>query len=128
MRKVTEAQIQRAFFQYVRAKANLDDRYSMIAAIPNGAHLARGAITYNNLASQGLSPGYPDVTVDLPTDKYHGLKIEFKTESGKQSESQKRWETMLIRHGYLYLIVRSLEHAIAVVEEWMRENSKSSRR
>lgn len=43
--------------------------------------------------------------------------IEFKTEKGRQSAAQKRWQTALEKRGGVYRIVRSEEEAARLVDE-----------
>lgn len=43
--------------------------------------------------------------------------VEFKTEKGKQSEAQKRWQAALEKRGGIYRIIRSEEEAKTLVDE-----------
>ena len=45
----------------------------------------------------------------IPNDRYHALCIEFKTETGRQSDVQKSWQRIVESKGYRYVIIRSLE-------------------
>lgn len=49
----------------------------------------------------GVSAGYPDVFVPLPTPKYHGFFVEMKRiKGGKVSEAQLEWLQYLRDKGY----------------------------
>ena len=76
-----------------------------------GIHKAEGAVA-------GVSdlifflPSYMPAHRDNGEDSWvevHGLGIEFKTQKGRQSEEQKKFQRMFEAAGYDYHIVRSLE-------------------
>lgn len=45
------------------------------------------------------------------------LAVEAKTEDGRQSEEQRNWEAMVVRHGGLYVLAHSVDAAVRGVEE-----------
>lgn len=51
---------------------------------------------------------------------YHGLFIEIKTPTGRQSDVQKAFEKQVIDEGYQYRIVRSVDEFMDVVNEYMK--------
>ena len=57
----------------------------------------------------GLVAGVSDLMLLVARGPYHGLCIEMKTESGRQSDVQKEWQLKVERQGYKYVLVRSLE-------------------
>lgn len=57
----------------------------------------------------GVVAGVSDTILFIPRGKYHAACFEFKTESGKQSESQRIWQEKVEREGYYYTLVRSLD-------------------
>lgn len=59
--------------------------------------------------STGVVAGVADTLLLIPRDSYHGACIEFKTEIGRQSEAQIKWQALVEQHGYYYVVVRSLE-------------------
>lgn len=72
--------------------------------------------------AEGTVAGVPDLLFFLPSympakrsndydtwTMVHGLGIEFKTLKGRQSEEQKKFQTMFQAAGYDYHIIRSLE-------------------
>lgn len=57
----------------------------------------------------GIVAGVADTLLMMPRGKYHAACFEFKTEIGRQSEAQIRWQEKVECEGYYYAIVRSLE-------------------
>lgn len=68
----------------------------------NSEHVARAM----QRKAIGLVKGVSD-TIFLWKSKTY--LIEFKTDTGRQSQEQKRWETVVINQGFRYFIIRSLE-------------------
>ena len=67
----------------------------------------------------GIVPGVSDTILMIPRKGYHALCIEFKTPTGRQSESQKLFQERLERMTYRYEIVRSLEDFITVINSYL---------
>lgn len=55
-------------------------------------------------------PGSPDILGILTTGQWLG--IEVKAEKGRQSEQQKRFQTMIERFNGVYILARSVQEAI----------------
>lgn len=79
----------------------------------NSEHVARAM----NRKAIGMVPGVSD-TIFL----WNGTAylIEFKTEKGRQSPAQIRWEQKVTSAGFKYFIVRSFEGFKGVVEAVLR--------
>lgn len=119
--KPTESQIQIAYFDWVRIKANQDSRYENIIAIPNqGGSGLNGILRGKKMKAEGLSKGFPDVFCFIQTPEYGGLAIEFKVPDGKQSKEQEKWEKILSLAHYLYLVAYSTDQAIIITESYMK--------
>jgi hypothetical protein len=58
------------------------------------------------LKAKGVVAGVPDYVINYKSKTYY---VEFKTEQGKQSDSQKIIEHQLNKHGFDYRIIRSFE-------------------
>jgi len=55
----------------------------------------------------GLVPGVADMCFLRPANEGGGVFfIEFKTEIGRQSSNQKKWESKVKEAGYYYIIIR----------------------
>lgn len=59
--------------------------------------------------ARGVVPGVSDTLMLIARGKYHGLCCEFKTETGRQSEAQKEWQSLVESEGYFYFVCRSFE-------------------
>lgn len=118
--KITEKAIQSALFEWLRWKAKANPLYSLFFAIPNGAHLANGAISFRSLHSQGLEPGVPDIFGAVPFEDcgqfFHGLFIELKTETGKIQEKQLEWIEKLRAQQFKVSVCRSFDDAKNTIE------------
>ena len=68
------------------------------------AQLISGAMRKN----MGVYPGVSDIICLIPRGKYHGLMLECKTETGRQSLQQIEWQKQVESQGYQYKIFRDL--------------------
>lgn len=68
---------------------------------------------------EGLVSGIADVLLLQPNHFFHGFFIEFKTDKGRQSESQKTFEKYCKEHGYKYLIIRNLDVFINEIKKYL---------
>lgn len=59
--------------------------------------------------AMGIIAGVSDTILLMSKRGYHGLCIEFKTETGRQSETQKSWCQTVEKSGYKYVVIRSLD-------------------
>ena len=90
-------------------------------AVPNGGR--RDGITGARLKEEGVLAGVADLILLVPNADYHALLIEMKTPKGRQSESQRAWQRAVAGNDdYLYVVVRSLEEFIKVIEEYLQES------
>ncbi len=91
-------------------------RYSLVA-IPNGG--ARSRITGAILKGEGVVAGAPDLVLFIPNKDYHALMIEMKTPTGRQSDSQKDFQTRGEAAGYQYAIVRSFDQFRELIDTYL---------
>lgn len=68
----------------------------------------------------GNSKGVPDIIIDYPKGKYHGMRIEIKTKKGIISEKQKLWVDRLNKYYYYTVIIRSTEEAMYHLNRYYR--------
>ena len=60
----------------------------------------------------GVSPGFPDIEVPLPSGHYHGFYIEMKRQKGgKVSPEQRDWLDYLKEKGYYAEVAKGFEEA-----------------
>ena len=94
----------------------------VICSIPNGAVLSGDKMQrirqWKRLQSEGALPGMPDVFIAMRNDKCNGLFIEFKSEKGKLTETQKAIHALLINAGYCVKICRTLDEFISIIKTY----------
>lgn len=69
--------------------------------------------------AMGVVSGVSDTILLMPRGKYHAMLIEFKTETGRVSESQKEWRDKVENEGYCYTIIRHFETFKEKVEYYL---------
>ena len=79
----------------------------LLFAVPNGG--ARNAVTGAILKAEGVVPGVADLLLLVPRNGYHGLAIEMKTRTGRQSDSQREWQQEVEAQGYCYVVCHSFD-------------------
>ena len=88
-------------------------------AVPNGGY--RTPATAAKIKAEGALPGVSDLILLIARGGYHGLLFEMKTDKGRQSEAQREWQRLIEADGYKYVVVRSIEEFIKVVEAYLNE-------
>ncbi|PSU23829.1 VRR-NUC domain-containing protein [Photobacterium kishitanii] len=89
----------------------------------------RGPKAIKDFIELGGSPGYPDLMLDIPTSKYHGLRIEMKAPKPNKSvvsNNQNQWLHRLDDIGYQAVICYSASEAIVIITEYMRRYEQSN--
>lgn len=114
---VTEHELQKAYFAWVRLQAVRDWRYRIIFAVPNAAR--RSYALAARMKAEGLLPGVPDVCVPLKTREGGVLFLEFKTGKGKLSKDQDEVIGYLRRAGNAVAVVRTLKEAKEITRGWI---------
>jgi len=115
----TEAQHQ---INVMRWSMTVRDRYPELALlfhIPNGG--SRDLREAAHMKEQGVKPGVPDLCLPVPRGKYHGLYVEMKTPSGRQSQDQKWWAKKLREQGYFVALARGWGSAVHVIEWYLNQ-------
>lgn len=95
-------------------------KYPCLAFIhhsPNGGK--RNIREAARFKKEGVKAGFPDLFLPYTSNKYSGLFVEVKTEKGRMSESQKKWEKHLGEAGYKFVVCRSLDDFIKVIKEYL---------
>ena len=93
--------------------------------VPNGGY--RSKITAAIMKREGVVSGVADLLLLVPNGKHHGLCLEMKTPSGRQTELQKFWEKAVVAQGYKYEIVRDIEQFMEIVNQYMYDKRQSER-
>lgn len=85
--------------------------------MPNGGR--RDAATGAKLKAEGVVPGVADLILDVARGKWHGLRIEMKTPTGRQSTAQLNYQRAVEAQGYRYEVVRTFEQFIRVIDDYL---------
>jgi len=64
--------------------------------------------------------GYPDLEILRASNGFHALFIEFKSPTGRLSESQKEFWKRAVAEGYAYMVIRSFDEFMKTVNEYLR--------
>lgn len=89
---------------------------SLVMAIPNGGELAKGWRSWQRLRDEGALPGAPDLLILAPGGRV--AFVEVKTAKGTLTDNQRAMSEYLLRNGFDYAVVRSVEAALQVAREW----------
>ena len=89
----------------------------MLYHVPNEAK--RSKATAARMARMGLRAGVPDLCLDAPAGKYHGLRIELKVEPNRPTEEQRRWLRNLRVSGYFAAACYSAAAAEALISDYL---------
>ena len=88
-------------------------------SVPNGVPLGRASAA--QFIREGLTKGVADTLLLVARGGWHGLAIEMKTPTGRQSESQRAWQRAVEGQGYRYAVCRSVEGFIEMVEGYLAD-------
>lgn len=70
------------------------------------------------LKKMGLTPGYPDLALFVPSKTYHGFMLELKTKHNKPSIHQKNIHELLTKQNYLVKTAYSFDEAQKMLIEY----------
>lgn len=109
---------QKKVIQWKRENQNKHPELQLLFASLNGIRLTPGLRV--KAKAQGLEPGYPDLTLDVPRHGFHGLKIELKrVKGGTVSAEQKRVIEMLRAQGYCVEVCYGHEEVISTISNYL---------
>lgn len=109
-----ESKLQKSCVKWFRLQY---PRY-VLFAVPNGGK--RNAREAKIMQDEGVMPGVGDLFLMCPAKGYSGLFIEMKSETGTQSKDQKIFQEKCMMYGYKYVISKSLESFIRIVEDYLK--------
>lgn len=89
----------------------------MLAAVPNGGY--RCPKTSVELKAEGISPGYPDLLLDVARQGRHGLRIEMKTRGNTVTDDQMKWLGRLDANGYRVAVCWTWVEAWRVLSDYL---------
>lgn len=83
---------------------------------PNGGK--RNAREAARFKAMGTKAGFPDLFLCVANAEAHGLFIELKTLTGRQTPAQKAWQESCREQGYEYAVCRSIDDFIICVSDY----------
>lgn len=89
----------------------------LLFAVPNGG--VRNVRTARVLKAEGVMAGVADLLLLVPSKEWHGLCVEMKTMTGRQSESQRAWEKAVTSQGYKYVVCRGVECFVRLINGYL---------
>ena len=93
-----------------------------LLSIPNGGHLAGGAISANRLKAEGMRPGVLDLFLAVPKNGYGGFWIEMKYGKNKMSVEQVSFADFVNASGYVAKTFWSAEGAIEAIKCYLSDD------
>lgn len=112
----TESGIQQACVRWFRLQYPIFDK--LLFHIPNERLVT--AHQGKRMNDEGRVSGVADLFLLVPSNEYHALLIEVKTEKGRQNPNQKEWQKAVERMSYKYVIIRSLSEFQTQIKEYLR--------
>lgn len=113
-----EHRLQTAEVEYV-SKVHPSIR-PLFFAVPNGGKRKNRQGRW--MIEEGLTSGVADIILLVPNRRHPYLCIENKTPTGRQSPAQKLWQTAVEAAGGKYVIVRSVDEFISVIEQYLDDH------
>lgn len=99
-------------------RAEYPELSGLLFAVPNGGR--RDALTGAKLREEGVVAGVSDLVLLKGNGTYNALLVEMKTNTGRQSQSQRDWQAVVERYGEcLYTVCRSVEGFIEAVRGYL---------
>lgn len=89
----------------------------LLFAVPNGG--TRNKREAAIMKAEGITAGVSDLLLLVPNKYFHGLCIEVKTETGRQTKMQKDWQTEVEKQGYKYVVVRNIDDFIEQIRMYL---------
>ena len=90
--------------------------------VPNRG--SRGKAEAGRFKAMGVKSGVPDVALDIPRGRFHGLRIEMKRrEGGSVSNAQQAWIDHYNAIGYRAVVCRGWQEAADTIEEYLKEGT-----
>lgn len=73
------------------------------------------------LKAEGMVKGVADLILLIPRRGYGALCIETKAPKGRQEDEQKKWQAAAEAAGNKYVVIRSAEEGMQVIEDYLEE-------
>lgn len=87
-------------------------------AVPNGG--VRNKATAGRLKAEGVRAGYPDLGLDVPVGKWHGMRVELKVPPNVLSGAQRDYAKRLVLAGYHVRTCYSFAETVEAIGAYLR--------
>lgn len=114
--KHEESRLQRICVRWFRLQ--YPELAKLLFSVPNGG--ARNKREAGILKAEGVTAGVADMILLIPSGGFASLCIEFKTDKGKQQETQKEWQKAVEKAGNKYVIVRSFDNFRNEIDTYLK--------
>ena len=95
----------------------------LLVAIPNGSKLSGSQLErakqWLRFRKEGAVAGAPDLVLFVASEGFHGLMMEFKSKSGRQTPHQKKFQMAAEKSGYKYVIINSFEGFVSSILNYL---------
>ena len=113
---------QAALFRWAEANEGAHPELAMLHATPNGGY--RPVHTAVMLKAEGVKAGYPDISLDVPRGRFHGLRIELKRadHSNGPTPEQQEWIARLHHYGYCAVVCYGAADAQQCIMAYLQQD------
>lgn len=112
---LTESQLQQQCVKWFRA---VHPAYAgLMFSIPNEGRRTRA--NASRMKAQGIVAGVADLMLSVARGGFHALYIEMKSEKGRQTENQVRFQNDVEKQGYKYVICRGFDEFTAEITKYL---------
>lgn len=118
-RRMVEEDAQCAVVKWAAHQECVCADLGMLFHVPNGMPLVEGSKAGARWKQMGVKAGVPDLLLLASRRGFHGLAIEMKTKTGRQTTEQRWWGRELVKRGYVYALCRSSSEAIAMMMSYL---------
>jgi hypothetical protein len=91
----------------------------LLFAVPNGG--SRNLREAQIMKGEGVTAGVADMILLVPRGSFSSLCIEFKTDRGRQTDSQRDWQALTEQNSNKYVVCRSFDEFREAVEMYLTQ-------
>lgn len=118
----SESVEQISLFRWALYASGTMPELELLHHIPNGGK--RSITTAKRLKAEGVKAGVPDISLPVPSGRYHGLYVELKAGKNKTTENQDGWLSRLRQQGYCVAVCYGWEAASKVITDYLKQPEK----
>ena len=116
MSKISESKLQAKCYQW------FDNNYpNLRGLLCYNLNNSRNKIAGSRNNALGLQKGRSDMVIYLKGGR--AVMLEMKTDTGKQTPAQVKWENTITNAGYDYIVIRSFEQFKKTITELIQKQS-----